>query len=246
MPSTTCGKRTRDGGPCSRPLGPKGCPYHHTTSRPPRAPESGAASGSSPAVTLNPMAHHQPTAPGRSLPHYQLDGTKRRVNELVTWIREGIIAVDPPYQRGAVWTDEQRTNLVKSMQLGLPLHAVIVSDRGVNESVAGRPQFVVVDGRQRLETFLAWWDGKVSAPADWFEADEVDPSRIAPDGTITRDGLTDLGRRMTANRWLIGFHEVNGLTVEQEADLYLLVNFGGVAQTDADRQRAAAMGTGQP
>ena len=243
MPSTTCGAPTRAGRPCSRPLGPKGCPDHHTTARASTPPQPPAALGSSPTVTLDPMP--QPSAPGRTLPSYQLDGTKRRVNELVTWIRDGIMAVDPPYQRGAVWTDQQRTNLIKSMQLGLPLHAVIVSDRGVEESVAGRPQFVVVDGRQRLETFTAWWDGKVSAPANWFEANEVDPTRIAPDGTVTRDGLTDLGRRMAANRWLIGFHEVKGLTVEQEADLYLLVNFGGVAQTDADRQRAAAMGTGQ-
>lgn len=244
MPSTICGAKTRRGHPCTHPIGPKGCPDHHTTGRPPTMTTPAAAPGSPPAVTLDPMT--QAPTPGRTLPSYRLDASKRRVNELVTWIRDGIMAVDPPYQRGSVWTGQQRTNLIKSMQLGLPLHAVIVSDRGVNESVAGRPQFVVVDGRQRLETFLAWWDGKVAAPADWFDADEVDPARIAADGTVTRHDLTDIGRRMASNRWLIGFHEVKGLTVQQEADLYLLVNFGGVAQTDADRQRASAMGTGQP
>ncbi len=174
----------------------------------------------------------------RTLPEYQFDVTVRRFVALVKLLGDGDLAVDVPYQRQSVWTTEQQVNLIRSLQIGLPIPSVLLADRGVDEAAAGRAQYVVVDGRQRVEALTAWFDGTLRVPASYIDDDWLQPSLIADDGTVSRHDLTDVGDRMWQTRWLVPVNTVKGLTVAEEADLYLLTNFGGVAQTDADHTRA--------
>lgn len=154
--------------------------------------------------------------------------------------------LDTPYQRQSVWTVDQRRNLIKSLRMGLPVGAVWTNERTTNDA---HHYYGVIDGRQRIETIRMWFASEFGVPRAWFDL----PSHAAdrspwvppgnPDDIVTYADLTDNGQRMCRNRWHLGELHVRGLTIEQEADLYLLVNFGGVAQTAADQARAAAVAT---
>ena len=139
--------------------------------------------------------------------------------------------LDAPYQRGSVWTDENRRALIKSLIMGLPVGAVIVNHRGYTGDVI----YSVVDGKQRVETLRAFADDRLDVPTDWFEPEWVtDPSKPM----VTYSGLTQRGQR--------GF-EFFGITtleakvkgIAAEAEIYGLINTAGVAQTDADIANAA-------
>lgn len=235
--------------PCGHPIAPNiRCKVLITPPRrdcgrhsPPAAPTAGqVATASAQAAMIDPM--HTPTpSPGRTVPSYRFDTAARRIDHFTMLARDGDLLLDPPYQRGSVWTVEQRVNLIRSFQIGLPIPAITVSDRGVDEALAGRPQFAVVDGRQRIETILAWSDDRLAVPVGFFDADDIEPGAVAPDGTITRSGLTTPGDRNARQSWVIPQQEATGLDVAAEADLYLLLNFGGVAQTEDDRARAAGV-----
>jgi hypothetical protein len=69
----------------------------------------------------------------------------------------------PPWQRGDVWTHEQRVALLDTMMLGLPLPPIVVWEPSHDEQIerlpiAGCPTSsprgtaLVIDGRQRLTT----------------------------------------------------------------------------------------------
>lgn len=58
-----------------------------------------------------------------------------------------LIKLDPDFQRHAVWTPKQKSELVESILMGIPLPLIYVKedDKGV---------YIIVDGRQRLTTLF--------------------------------------------------------------------------------------------
>jgi hypothetical protein len=82
------------------------------------------------------------------------------LREIVEQIDEGDIDLSPDFQREYVWKSKQRTRLIESVLLGIPLPAFYF-----NQSDSGRYQ--VVDGVQRLSTIkLFMEDGHRLADAD--------------------------------------------------------------------------------
>jgi hypothetical protein len=103
------------------------------------------------------------------------------VSQIVRAASQGEFAL-PPWQRGDVWTLEQRVALLDSMARGLPIGAVLTwrpdqrSDQPRVDSIArpltGCPAVpgahLLLDGRQRLTTILmaargelpVYWDGE--------------------------------------------------------------------------------------
>ncbi|WP_114594556.1 DUF262 domain-containing protein [Euzebya pacifica] len=171
-----------------------------------------------------------------TLPAYQLQPYGRHAMQF-TRPDDGAPLLDlaPPYQRGRVWTPEQRVNLIRSLQMGLPIGAVLTSFRGW-ETTDGT--YAVVDGRQRIETLRAWAAGDLRVPADFFNDDNI--QQVAEDGTVSSADLTARGTR-NWQRWPVNELQASGLSLAEEANLYLLINFGGTPQTDADRLRAATV-----
>jgi hypothetical protein len=163
--------------------------------------------------------------------------------------------LDAPYQRGAVWTQEQQRNLIKSLYMGLPVGSIVVSYLGDR---LDRP-FRVVDGKQRVLAVRAWHTNQLAVPAEWFR-----PGDLADDNNYDRADVmvkwNDLSQAchrrfiMATQLPSLEFHGQTELTrrdkgydrrdrtpqevVQAEAELYLLINFAGVTQTDTDRSRA--------
>lgn len=162
----------------------------------------------------------------------------RRADDLARSLHNGDIDLNPPYQRGAVWTEDQKQALIFSLLSGLPIPTIIVNDRGDGP-------LIMIDGKQRLTAVAAWFDGELAVPASWFPADEVNAPTDTDDGPyVTFTGLTDRGKAR-ASRMVLPVGEVALPTVEAEANVFLLVNGQGTPQTDADMARAARVAEGK-
>jgi len=73
----------------------------------------------------------------------------------MAWFQEhykaGRLELRPPFQRKPVWTDKQRSFLIESILMDIPIPEVYVQ---VTLSDEGTERFGVVDGQQRLRTIL--------------------------------------------------------------------------------------------
>lgn len=163
-----------------------------------------------------------------------------------------------PYQRDSIWDLDRRRNLIKSVLMGLPIGAVCVADLGRGS----QPGYRVVDGKQRIETIRLFVDNEFTVPGWWFDAEDLtDPttrdgdvhfSDLSRGGSIhfrtrqfpavefrscTETSLKPGGFGTGSNRYDHRRRSEDEM-LQAEAELYLLVNFGGVAQTDTDRARA--------
>jgi hypothetical protein len=150
------------------------------------------------------------------------------------------LLLDPPYQRAAVWTMEQRTLLMRSLLCGLPVPAAVINDRSrveFTESDGRRDErYAVVDGRQRIETLLRWVGEDLPLPASWFDSDYVERTFDDMEGRafVNASCLTTAGRRLVGHRLRLPTATAQVATLEEEAAIYLLLNAGGVAHTEDD------------
>jgi hypothetical protein len=118
-----------------------------------------------------PPAAEQPD--GLDTPHsfgwgeYPLDSVfvrteQRTFNEVVRRIRAGRYDLSPDFQRTFVWSVEKQSRLIESCLMRLPLPVFYVA-----EGADGR--IIVVDGLQRLNTFLRFLDNKFRLKFDRAE-----------------------------------------------------------------------------
>ena len=75
------------------------------------------------------------------------DGYPSSINELATMYREGELDIHPEFQRMFRWKPAQKSRLIESLLLGIPLPSIFVAQRkdGVWD---------VIDGLQRLSTIF--------------------------------------------------------------------------------------------
>ncbi|KTS77809.1 hypothetical protein NS274_09660 [Pseudomonas oryzihabitans] len=75
------------------------------------------------------------------------DGYPMSIGELTNLYREGELIIRPEFQRFFRWTSTQKSNLIESILLGIPIPSIFVSQ---TESGA----WELVDGLQRISTIL--------------------------------------------------------------------------------------------
>ena len=75
------------------------------------------------------------------------DGYPMSIGELINLYRDGELDIHPEFQRLYRWNNEQKSRLVESLLLGIPIPSIFVSQRedGVWD---------VIDGLQRLSTIF--------------------------------------------------------------------------------------------
>ena len=94
--------------------------------------------------------------------HYRVDIPLDYVAQTIEdYIKEGLI-MDPDFQRGYVWTNQQKVLYVEYL-LKEP-----VSGREIYFNHPGwmgnwKGEFVLVDGKQRLNAWMEFWTGKIKA-----------------------------------------------------------------------------------
>lgn len=75
------------------------------------------------------------------------DGYKMSIGEVINLCRDGEMKLDPAFQRLFRWDDEQKTKLIESILIGIPVPEIFVAQKEDN-------RWHVVDGVQRLSTLL--------------------------------------------------------------------------------------------
>ena len=79
--------------------------------------------------------------------HIRSDGYAMSVGELISMYESREIDVRPQFQRFFRWTESQKSRLIESLLLGIPIPSIFVSQR--DDGV-----WDVIDGQQRLSTIL--------------------------------------------------------------------------------------------
>lgn len=187
----------------------------------------------------------QTSAPIKS---FESQSSARSAREIARIFEENGGDLSPEYQRGSVWSEDQRINLVRSWLMEVPIPSVIINDRlfgpwpdgGPDGTPLGGYSYAVIDGKQRIETAMAWFSGNLAVPASWFPAEVVKETTDTNDGLyVCYTGLIQSERRHQALRFQLPTVEARVSTVEEEASLYLLVNGEGTVQTEENMANAA-------
>lgn len=150
-----------------------------------------------------------------------LSQTNRPIDVFEYWRREGYLLLDPPYQRGDVWGQIRQRNLIRSVMTGIPIPSLIVNDR---EWRGEAYKVAVIDGKQRITALLKFMDGQLKVPGEWFgiESQEV--------------AFTELpvALKRQFKQTPIAVSEGSLKSIEEEREVFELVNFGGVPQGESD------------
>lgn len=83
----------------------------------------------------------------------------KSVDTLMKWKRNKLLAPNPEYQRGAVWTTAQKKRLVDSVLRGYPIPLIYLHHIKIDLDGASRDDFEVIDGQQRLNALYEYVEG---------------------------------------------------------------------------------------
>ena len=143
-----------------------------------------------------------------------------------------------PYQRGSVWEPERKQNLVRSLLLGIPTGSVIVNIRPYS---ADDYYGVIIDGKQRIEAVVDFIENRLEVPASWFPAEDL----ASTEKEMVR--YSDLSKGFQTSfkhTTVMPVMEAKVKTVEEEAEIFLLINQGGVEQEDSTMAKARKIAEG--
>lgn len=180
----------------------------------------------------------------------RLTNTNEPLSQLVSQWARGSLDPNPPYQRGPVWSLDQKIALILSLLNGTPIPAIITNRR--RGTMAGTRY--VIDGKQRITTFRAFTHNQFLVPASWFDRGDVPGARPLSDAQAAQYGDTGLYARYSdLSDYIhacledapVPVAEGRFRTVQEEAAVYLRVNGGGVQQSDADMARASRVASGE-
>ena len=90
--------------------------------------------------------HTEMIYPARNI---KIDRVQFSIFELKRRYDRGNICLDPDFQRKEVWNTRQKSELIESVVMGIPLPLIYLA-----ETMEGK--LVIVDGRQRLTTFFKY------------------------------------------------------------------------------------------
>lgn len=125
---------------------------------------------------------------------------------LVSQVKQGDVDMSPPYQRGLVWSLDQKQKLIDSIFWGIALPALYY--RELNIEATGH-WLEILDGKQRLNTLVEFLD-------DGFEFEGQLFSQFAR------------GDQWKIRNTVVPSIRVTGLSNDDTAELYNRINFCGV------------------
>lgn len=163
------------------------------------------------------------------------DGYALSIGELMSLYKEKEIDIHPEFQRFFRWTPTQKTKLIESILLGIPIPPIFVSQRedGVWD---------VIDGLQRLSTILEFagmlrnTDGEIIA-GNKLSATEYLPSL---DGKYWQKDDDPANSFDQAQRLIIKRSKLGVQIIKKESDkdtkfeLFQRLNTGGTALTEQE------------
>ena len=129
-----------------------------------------------------------------------------------------------PFQRPAVWTDDQKRKLVESVHLGISIGSIVVSAEGKEDKTTGRFPIsadLIIDGQQRMRAIKAYREEGLRIfvgtehEHSWEELDRVQRRRF--------ESVS------------VGYIQLDEFDMDSLREIYNRLNFGGTAHTEDQR-----------
>lgn len=132
-----------------------------------------------------------------------------------------------PFQRPAVWSEEQSQRLVESVFLGIAIGSFVVSAEGNVDKSTGKFDHTadwIIDGQQRLRALTRY----IKDDLEIFV------------GTPSQHRWSDLDRRQQRQflNTSVGFIRLEKASEDSLRELYDRLNFGGTAHTEDQRAKS--------
>ena len=102
--------------------------------------------------------------------------------------REHNLILQPQFQRRRVWTDRQKSNLIESILLELPVPEIYMQ---IDTKPDGRSNYVIVDGQQRISAVLDFLGLGTRDPLELRHLDENSPWMGFTFNELTDEQKTD-------------------------------------------------------
>lgn len=138
---------------------------------------------------------------------------------IVGWFRDrhrdGTLELRPPFQRRPVWTLRQKSALIESMLMGLPVPQIYMQQK---TSPDGTTRWLVVDGQQRINAMLEFL-GETDQPG--FQLVDLEASSSWLDQTF--DSLTDQEKEAFYG-YRISVRMLDNASDEEVKDMFMRLN----------------------
>ncbi|EOX4914791.1 DUF262 domain-containing protein [Vibrio diabolicus] len=153
------------------------------------------------------------------------DGYKMSIGEIINLCRDGEMKLDPAFQRLFRWEDEQKTKLIESILIGIPVPEIFVAQKGDN-------RWHVVDGVQRLSTLLQF-----AGALEGYEKLVLKTCKYIPSiEGCTWDTLPDdITRGLKRAKLNISIIHTGG-TDEAQYELFQRLNTGGTVLSEQEKR----------
>lgn len=153
------------------------------------------------------------------------------ISELAQRYKSHRLNLEPAFQRQSVWTPRDRSRLADSILAGFPIPALFFHKQ---EGKAGAPSYDVIDGKQRIESILAFMNHP-----DFDHWPYVKAHTVAEDGTekLTQWAVMTPTERYEFNCYQIQAIEVSG-DLGDVIDLFVRINSTGRHLTPAEKNHA--------
>ncbi len=92
------------------------------------------------------------------------------ISDLVNGLRDGVLFVDPTFQRKLVWTEKQKVRLIETILMGYPMPEVYLWQQSPDLD-SGQHKKSIVDGQQRLTTMRQFVANEWSLKASYLDAE---------------------------------------------------------------------------
>jgi uncharacterized protein DUF262 len=87
---------------------------------------------------------------------FEITPNQFRVADFITWQRENVLVLNPPFQRRSVWKAGAKSFFIDTIARGLPVPLIFIRERiDLEKKTVVRE---IVDGQQRLRTVFAFVD----------------------------------------------------------------------------------------
>lgn len=161
----------------------------------------------------------------------------------VSWFKdrfeEGTLSIRPPYQRRPVWTAKQKSHLIETILLGLPIPEIYIH---VSINNNGKSDYAVVDGQQRIRAILQFFGADTDGSEQQynnFALEKLDPQSEFHGMTF---GDLNATQRKTFFGYRLAVRELSDATDSDVRDVFQRLNRFLTKLTDQELRNAIYSG----
>lgn len=148
------------------------------------------------------------------------------VRETIKLLLDGEMTLDPEYQRGHVWSEDQQKDYMGFLLEGGTAPSVYIRELPSPASF-GVPYLEVVDGKQRITALYMWWTGHI-------------PARLSSGDLVWAKDMDIVERRNLDRALALRVNFVRGAD-KDIMWIYLRLNTGGVVHSPEEIARVRSM-----